>query len=133
MDGALPVIKNRSRLVLDLTIDPATQQMRGTNHLDQLVFSALEARLSPFQALFSYFPADRALPVGEVPIQVGGPDVTAQLQSHNAQPQSKYNRLKATIVNSSLFGIETKISLDKEFKKIFSSVLKDREMIGVSL
>ena len=119
--------------MLDLTIDPATEQIRGANHLDQLVFSALEARLPPFQTIFSYFPADRALPVGEIPIQVGGPDVLAQLLSHNAQPQTKYQRLKTTIISSTLFGVETKDWLDQEFKKIFSNVLKDREMMRVSI
>ncbi len=133
VDGSLPGIKSSSRLTLDLTIDPTTQQLRGANHIDQLVFGAFEARLAPFQALFSYFPADRALPVGEIPIQVGGPDVISQLQSHNAQPHAKYHRLKTTIVSSSLFGAETKDNLDKEFKKIFSHVLKDREMVGVSI
>jgi predicted ATPase len=130
---ALPGIKSGASITLDLTIDPVIQNVRGANHIDQLVFTALEARLPPHQALFSYFPADRALPIGESVIQVGGPDILAQLQSHNAQPQTKYNRLKPTIINNVLFGSDTRDKQVADFKKIFSKVLKDRELVGTSI
>lgn len=129
----LPGIKSRSHITLELIVDPETQTIRGGNHIDQLVFSVLEANLPPSRALFSYFPADRALPVGEIPIQVGGADIMAQLQSHNAQPQTKYNRLKPTIINNLLFGLDSKSKLEAEFSKIFSQVLKDRVLAGASV
>jgi predicted ATPase len=131
--AALPGIKTSSRLTLDLTVDPISQTIRGANHLDQLIFASMESRLPPNRSLFSYFPADRALPVGETAIQVGGPDIMAQLQSHNAQAQTKYQRLKSTIVNNELFGKEARDKQAEDFKKIFSQVLKDRELVGTTI
>ena len=81
-------------------MNPAMGTISGVNQLDQLIFATMEGRLPPHQALFSYFPADRAMPSGEINIQIGGPDTAAQLSSHNAQPQTKYHRLKPTIVNN---------------------------------
>jgi hypothetical protein len=129
----LPSVKTRGTLTLDLTIDPAAQVMRGANPLDQMIFSAFESGLPPYQTLFSYFPADRALPVGEVPIQVGGADVMTQLQAHNSQPQSKYGRLKPTIINNILFGLDGATQIDSEFNRIFSKLLKDRVLVGTSI
>jgi predicted ATPase len=131
--GALPSVKTSAHITLDLTIDPTAQTVRGANHLDQLIFASMESRLPPQKTLFSYFPADRALPVGETVIQVGGPDIMAQLQSHNAQAQTKYQRLKPTIINNELFGKEARDKQDADFKKIFSKVLKDRELVGTTI
>jgi AAA domain, putative AbiEii toxin, Type IV TA system/AAA ATPase domain len=131
--SALPNIKTSTLITLDLTIDPTSQTVRGANHLDQLIFASMESRLPPNQTLFSYFPADRALPVGETAIQVGGPDIAAQLQSHNAQAQTKYQRLKSTIINNELFGEKARDKQGEDFKKIFSQVLKDRELVGTTI
>jgi hypothetical protein len=92
--SGLANIKSSRNCTLKLTFDPASQNFSGTEPLSQLFFSALEGRLPPHQALFSYFPADRAMPTSEINIQLGGPDVNAQLMSHNSQPQTKYHRLK---------------------------------------
>jgi AAA domain, putative AbiEii toxin, Type IV TA system/AAA ATPase domain len=131
--SALPSIKTSARITLDLTIDPTSQTVRGANHLDQLIFASMESRLPPHQTLFSYFPADRALPVGETVIQVGGPDIMAQLQSHNAQAQTKYLRLKPTIINNEILGNQSRERQNADFKKIFSRVLKDRELVGTTI
>ena len=93
----------------------------------------MEGRLPPHQALFSYFPADRAMPAGEINIQIGGPDAAAQLGSHNAQPQTKYHRLKPNIVNNYLFSKQTREQVEADFTKIFSRILKDRSLVGVSV
>jgi predicted ATPase len=126
-------LRNTSRITLDLTIDPLAGIIKGANQIDQLVFSAFEEQLPPHQSLFSYFPADRAMPSGEVAIQVGGADIVQQLQSHNAQPQLKYNRLKPTIINNLLFDSTTREKLQQDFHKIFSRVLKDRALAGTNV
>jgi predicted ATPase len=128
----LPTIKADSCITLHLTIDPMGG-MKGEKLIDQLVFSVLEARLSAHEALFSYFPADRALPTGESNIQIGGADIAAQLQSHNAVPHSKFHRLKPTIINNFILSQENRNKLDHDFKQIFSRVLKDRALGGISI
>ena len=134
VEAAIAIVKSSARLRLDLTVDPAARTMRGANQFDQFIFSTLETRLPPSQALFSYFPADRAMPFGDVNnIVVGGADANAQLHSHNAQPQGKYVRLKSTIVNNRLFGTDASTKQQEQFKKIFSQILKDRELVGVSI
>ena len=129
----LPAIKASSRIVLHLTIDPITGTMRGSRQLDQLIFATIEAQIPPHQAIFSYFPADRALPAGEVNIQIGGPDIAAQLETHNSQPQTKFHRLKPTIVDNFLWSDLTRQKLQDNFEKIFSKVLKDRSLDKISV
>ena len=133
IEAALTPIKASARLALKLRIDPATSTINGANQLDQLIFSTMEGRLPANQALFSYFPADRAMPAGETVIQIGGPDTAALLETHNSQPQTKYARLKPTIVNNFLLSEETRTKLKGNFDKIFSTVLKDRSLIGITV
>jgi predicted ATPase len=129
----LPKLKASKFCTLNLMIDPHTRNISGSDQISQLVFTALEGRLAPHQALFSYFPADRAMPTGDVNIQLGGPDVQAQLQSHNSQPQTKYHRLKATILSNYLLNaVKPTVVLD-EFRKIFAHLLKDREIGGLKV
>jgi hypothetical protein len=71
-----------------------------TDFIGPLIVATLERALPFNLALMSFFPADRALPPGEVNIQLGGPDAAQLLQSHSLVPQNKYARLKQTIVNS---------------------------------
>jgi predicted ATPase len=129
----LPAIKASSRIILHLTIDPITGTMRGSRQLDQLIFATIESQIPPHQTIFSYFPADRALPAGEVNIQIGGPDIAAQLETHNSQPQTKFHRLKPTIVNNFLWSDVTRQKLQNNFEKIFSKVLKDRSLDKISV
>jgi AAA domain, putative AbiEii toxin, Type IV TA system len=125
---ALPGIKATSSISLNLRIDPASGTIRGERQIDQIFLSVRENQLPAYQALFSYFPADRALPSGEINIQIGGPDIAQQLQSHNAVPQIKFARLKPTIVNNFLLSELARHKLQANFDKIFSSVLKDRSL-----
>jgi predicted ATPase len=131
--NALAGIKSNGFLLLKLKIDSALNTINGSNQIDQLIFQTMEARLAPNQAIFSYFPADRAIPTGEINIQIGGPDSAAQLESHNSQPQTKFQRLKPTIVNNYLFNEATRATLTSNFKSIFLKILKDRELVGISV
>jgi hypothetical protein len=116
-----------------LTYDPASQSFTGQDLLAQLAISVLEGRLPPHKTLFSYFPADRAMPTSEVNIQLGAADVNTQLNSYNSQPQTKFHRLKTTIVNTYLLNpVDPKGLLD-DFAKIFSHLLKDRQIVGLQL
>ena len=133
INSELPAIKASARIVLHLTIDSMTSTIRGSRQLDQLIFATIEAQIPAHQAIFSYFPADRALPAGEVNIQIGGPDIAAQLETHNSQPQTKFHRLKPTIVNNFLWSDVTRQKLQKNFEKIFSKVLKDRSLDKISI
>jgi predicted ATPase len=128
----LITVKNASKIELNLTIE-ANGTIFGKNQLDQIIFSTFENNIPIHESLFSYFPADRAMPAGEVHIQIGGPDTAAQLETHNSQPQTKYHRLKPTIVNSFIFNEITREKLKENFEKIFSKVLKNRSLIGLSI
>ncbi len=130
---SLVPIKNSKLCTLQLTFDPASQNFSGVEPISQLAIAALEGRLPPNKTLFSYFPADRAMPTGEVTIQLGGPDVSAQLMSHNSQPQTKFQRLKTTIVNNYLLESGNAAGILEDFKKIFSNLMKDREIVGLKI
>jgi predicted ATPase len=129
----IATVKTSKICTLQVTFDPQSQNFSGFDSLSQLVISALEGRLPPHQTLFSYFPADRAMPSSEVPIQLGAPDVSAQLMSYNSMPQTKYQRLKTTIVNSYLLNSASPSGMVEDFKKIFANLLKDREILGLTL
>jgi predicted ATPase len=129
----LTTIKSSKVCTLQVTFDPQSQNFSGLDQLSQLVISALEGRLPPHQTLFSYFPADRAMPTSEVPIQLGAPDVNAQLMSYNSQPQTKYQRLKTTIVNGYLLSSAGPSGILADFKKIFANLLRDREILGLTI
>lgn len=87
----------------------------------------------PGLASFSYFPADRALPQGEQPVQLGAADAQAQLESHFSQPQTKYARLKNTIFTAMLMSNDGRGKLVEEFERIFSGILKGRKLSGFGL
>lgn len=118
---------------LDLTIDYATGRMAGSDPLGQAVFAFLEQRCPPSVTVFSYFPADRALPTGEPAIHFGGADVGNQLESHNSQPQLKYSRLKNVIFNAVISSPDGRDMINNEFSDIFSYVLKGRSLAEVGI
>ena len=127
-------LETRRTLSLNLTIDFTSGQISGEFPIEQLLFAALEQSLDPRKSLFSYFPADRAMPIGEQPVQLGVADINNQLESYNSQPQLKYNRLKHTIFSSIIGGNRGRSDLTDQFKLIFDSILKGRELgeIGVN-
>jgi len=117
--GVLDAVNKGSRdLYLDLQFDPQTARFDSNDMIGGLFFGFLDSQNPPALTNFSYFPADRALPPGEQPVQIGAADAPQQIESHASQPQLKYSRLKNTIFNTYLMGEEQRIALDNEFKLI---------------
>jgi hypothetical protein len=106
-------------------------QITSKDTFAQVVVQCLEGACSPQSALFSYFPADRALPAGEVGIQIGSADLQQQIISHIAQPASKYSRLKQIIVNASVLGAHAREQLDSTFNAVFSELLPGKRIEAI--
>ncbi|MEX3930248.1 ATP-dependent endonuclease [Paraburkholderia phymatum] len=121
------------RLLLELTITPGVGPTSTGSQIGPVLLAALEARNPPGRTIFSYFPADRALPSGEQPVQLGAGDSGQQLESHNSQPQLKYARLKNTIFSAIVMSEQDREQLFSEFHRIFSGILKGRHIKGVGI
>jgi hypothetical protein len=134
MDTEFSKIENSGRLELNLTVDFNSSTIAGEHPIPQMIFSALEQSLPPTKTLFSYFPADRAMPLGEQPVQLGAADTNQQLESYNSQPQLKYNRLKHVIFNTIIRGSDGREHLTQNFNLIFKRILKGRALgdIGIN-
>jgi predicted ATPase len=118
---------------LDIAIDPSGR-FGGTDAVSAAIFSFLDVTLPPNTTTFSYFPADRALPFGEHPVQLGIADASQQIESYVSQPQLKYQRLKNTIFSAVITGEAERNALWKDFQEIFDGVLRGRkfESVGVN-
>jgi predicted ATPase len=118
---------------LDVAIEPSGR-FGGGDPISSAMFSFLDVTLPPSSTIFSYFPADRALPFGEPPVQLGIADASQQIESYVSQPQLKYQRLKNTIFSAVIAGSAERDSLWKDFQDIFDGVLKGRrfESVGVN-
>ena len=121
------------RIPLTLTIDGAQGQIGGANIFDQTLISTLEKKLPPQLALFSYFPADRAFPSGEVNIQIGSVEANNQIQAHIGNAASKYQRLKQTIVNNLLISELDQEKLRQDFELVFENLLPGKSLAGLSV
>jgi len=121
-------IERDKSVVLGVTMHALTGQIIPANPLAGPLIGFLDQRLRPSLSIFSYFPADRALPMGETNLQLGAPDAQQQLESHNSQPQLKYTRLKNLIINSLIFGTSQGPNVRGEFETIFSELLKGRKI-----
>jgi predicted ATPase len=122
-------------LLLGVKMDPKAGQLSAYDPLSGPMVAFLDQRLPPSMTIFSYFPADRALPMGEVNLQLGGPDTQLQLESHNSQPQMKYQRLKNVIINALVIQGDNKDeTVQNEFEKVFSGLLRGRRIktIGIN-
>jgi predicted ATPase len=116
---------------LALVIDPKTGQATSPDPATSVIIGFLDRRLPPSKTIFSYFPADRAIPAQEQPVQIGPGDANSQLESHNSQPQLKYSRLKNTIFNSVVAGrAEEQV---QQFARIFSKILRGRTLAEVKV
>lgn len=120
-------------LPIHLTIDALSSGVRGTSQLNQTMIILLERRYPPHQALFSYFPADRALPAGETNVQIGSGEANIQIQSHLGQAAIKYQRLKQTIVNNLLLSGVNQNDLQKDFSSVLTKLLPGKELAGISV
>lgn len=118
---------------LDLKIDFRADRTETADPIGPAFISFLEQRHPPSIAAFSYFPADRALPSGEQPVQLGIGDAGNQLESHNSQPQTKYARLKNTIFTALVTAEDGQESIKGDFERIFKGILKGRELIGAGI
>ncbi len=114
-----------------LIIDPRQGVTSGSDLFAQEV-AMLLARLNPVEhPLFSYFPADRAMPSGDVAIQLGTAEAAAQMYSHMGQPATKYSRLKQYIVNQIVAGHRDQLIDD--FNVVFGTLLAGKEFAGIGI
>jgi hypothetical protein len=118
-------------LTLSMELKGNNLQIGSKDTNAQLVLEALESSCPPASALVTYFPADRALPSGEVNIQLGSADMQQQVFSHLAQPATKYTRLKQIIVNSFVLGAAGKTELENSFNVIFGQLLPGKKLEAV--
>lgn len=116
-----------------LIINPTNGSINGTNLFDQEALTILSQKNSGYVGLLNYFPADRAMSSGEVPIQLGSHDFVQHLKSHLAAPATKYSRLKHYLVSRSLLGEEGKNELSEDFRTVFNELLYDKVFTGLHL
>ncbi len=131
VDTALAKVSSSKRVTLELTWAPKAPPQSSADAIEAQFIAYLERRLPPYKTSFTYFPADRALPFGEQPMQLGSPDANAQLESYNSQPQTKFNRLKNTIFTAAFHSTKDQSNndtIEKEFAQIFHGILKGREL-----
>ncbi|MGD0010985.1 MAG: AAA family ATPase [Terriglobia bacterium] len=128
IDPFLRGLRNSNPCTLGLTMDVQTGQIGPVDPLAGIAIAYIDGHLPPHTSIFSYFPADRALPVGETPVQLGAADIQQQLESHNSQPQLKYSRLKNMIFNTIVLGESERASFQEEFQRIFDGMLRGKEI-----
>jgi predicted ATPase len=129
VDDVLGQVETSRRCSLDLIFPPGAPPMSEGNPIESQLIAFMERHLPPDKTAFTYFPADRALPAGEQPVQLGGPDAAQQLESYNSQPQLKFSRLKNAIFSASLLSGDPKErTLAAEFESIFNGILKGRRL-----
>lgn len=124
-------ISRKLSLTLTIEVSGRTLQINSKDTNAQSIIQTLEGACPPANALVTYFPADRALPSGEVNIQIGSADMQQQVYSHLAQPASKYNRLKQTIVNSFILGMNSRKALEETFNAIFGQLLPGKKLEAI--
>ena len=114
-----------------LTLDPTKNSISGSDQIAQLIVGSVEAFSAPGVAIFSYFPADRAMPSGEVNIQIGSADMKAQVESQLGNAPSKYQRLKQTIVNQLILQNFSSDSVKQQFDGIFNTLLPGKSLEAI--
>ena len=129
VDKTVAQVASTKRCSLDVIFPPNMPPRSEGNPIEAQLVAYMERRLPPHKTTFTYFPADRALPAGEQPVQLGGPDAAQQLESYNSQPQLKFSRLKNAIFSASFLGSDsTERPLHEEFERIFNGLLKGRKL-----
>lgn len=119
---------DEGQCTLGMAFDPTSGQIVPNDPMAGIAVAFLDSRLPPLTSVFSYFPADRSLPIGEVPVQVGGADIAQQIESHNSQPQLKFARLKTMLFNMLAFSEGERESFREEFQRIFDGILRGKEI-----
>ena len=116
-----------------LHMEPGPQVITTPYPIESQFIGFLDRALPFDLTKFTYFPADRALPRGEVGIQLGQQEAGQSLESHNSQPHLKYGRLKNMIFNAILASPEGREDIRKDFDLIFNNILPGRELSGVGV
>lgn len=116
-----------------LTISRSSGLGTSSNFIEAHFIGAIDRSMAFDVTKFTYFPADRALPRGEVPIQIGQQEAGQSLESHNSQPHLKYGRLKNMIFNAIIASPEGRDSIKEDFRLIFDRILPGKELDGVGV
>ena len=135
VQAALIRVKAAKQCYLELTLSAESGASSTGDAIEMQLVGFLERRLPPYKTSFTYFPADRALPAGEQPVQLGGPDAMQQLESYNSQPATKFNRLKNTIFSAQILeeANTPSSSLQNQFESIFNGILKGRRLLEMGV
>lgn len=135
IEGAMARVQGSKQCYLELTLSPESGVSSTGDAIEMQLVGFLERRLPPYKTSFTYFPADRALPAGEQPVQLGGPDASQQLESYNSQPATKFNRLKNTIFSAAVLGEAATPTnlLPNQFERIFNGILKGRKLLQMGV
>jgi len=116
---------------VNLTIK-SNGQILGLNGFDQETISFLMQIKNYNLTKFSFFPADRSMPLGDANVQLGQSDVGSQIQSYSSTPQLKFQRLKSTLIN--ILMVDNSIDTVKhDFNMIFENLLPGKELYGINL
>ncbi|WP_199104031.1 AAA family ATPase [Aquitalea sp. ASV11] len=119
--------------ILDATLTIENGTVQGKNILDQELLSILCEVSGFYHSYFNYFPADRSLPHGDQPLQIGQGNAAQQVQSYIANPQAKYQLIKQFLINMYLSGDEYKNNIEATFNSIFEHLLPGRKLHGVQV
>jgi predicted ATPase len=128
---ALDRYLHERKVTLHLTITAQSSNFQGSDLIAQTCVAVLERSLPTSKTKFSYFPADRAFPQGDIAMQFGSADAPAQVQSHMGAAASKYGRLKVSIAQGLLLGQTQAESLTREFQQIFDSLIPGKKFSGL--
>jgi len=133
MQESVQSVRANKRISPTLLIDPKQGTARGQELVYQELLTGFLQSVPPTLTLLNYFPSDRAMPTGEVPIQLGAADAAAQMQSYITQPATKYTRLKPYLVTQFMRGEETRKELLADFNQVFKSLLSGKHLANLRL
>jgi predicted ATP-dependent endonuclease of OLD family len=125
-------LKSTKKLKASFILEPNALHF-GENLLDQEFILTLCESTGYSRSYFNYFPADRSLPFGDQPVQIGFGNATQQLQSYIAHPQSKYQFLKQFIINMYLSTESNRDKITETFNFIFDSLLPGKKIGGLEI
>ncbi len=131
IDSYLKTLLTTKKAIASLTIDNLL--ISGSSLLDQEFLAILCETSGYSYSYFNYFPADRSLPLGDQPLQIGFQNANQQLQSYIANPQSKYLLIKQFIINMYFSSNESKKMIEETFELIFDSLLPGKNLGGVGI
>lgn len=131
IDAFIKSVESSKRITSTLFIDQGT--ISGASLLDQEFLTILCESTGYSHSYFNYFPADRSLPYGDQPVQIGHANAGQQLQSYVANPQLKYQQIKQFIINAYLSSEQNRAKIADAFKLIFDALLPGKGLAGVEI